>query len=73
MTKVGALAWNAGHPALYPAPYMAQGMNPMGMMMGLQDMGRPMAPVPNVYSERPIQQGSARLQGMSQRPRGMQV
>ena len=46
----------------------------MGMMMGLQDMGRPMPPVPDLYIERPMQQGrGTRLQGVSQRPRGLQV
>lgn len=46
----------------------------MGLLMGMQDLGRPMAPVPpNIYAERPMPPGSARMQGMGQRPRSMQV
>lgn len=52
-----------------PNPYMPQGLSPMGMMMGMQDMGRP--PMSPLMQQQSVLAG--RAQGMSQRPRGPQI
>lgn len=63
----------AGPPALYAAPtppFIAQGMNPMGMMVGMQELpARPPATPP---SPQPSTM-SGRMQGVHQRSGGPQA